>query len=92
MAEHRTALPVAYFVVFGGLLLLTVTTVAVAGAPLGGWHIPAALAIAGTKAGLVVVFFMHALRGPKLTRVIIVVAIFWLLIMLTFTLADYLTR
>jgi cytochrome c oxidase subunit 4 len=92
MAEHRTAFPVPYFVVFGGLLLLTATTVAVASVPLGRWHVPAALAIAGTKAGLVAVFFMHALRGPKLTRVVIAVAIFWLLIMLTLTLADYLTR
>src|SRR5258707_748912 len=92
MAEHRTASVRVYWLIFAALLGLTAATVAVAGVPLGRWHTPAALAIAATKATLVVLFFMHALHSPRLTWVVIGGAIFWLGIMLTLTLADYQTR
>ncbi len=45
--------------VFAGLVVLTAATVAVAGVDLGNLNLYIALAIAGTKATLVVLYFMH---------------------------------
>jgi cytochrome c oxidase subunit IV len=92
MSTAREAPPYAYWIVFGTLLVLTLATVLVAGAPLGAWHAPVALAIAAVKATLVALFFMHALHSTRLTWVVIAAAIFWLAIMISLTLADYLTR
>ena len=92
MGPHRAVSVRVYWLIFAALLGLTAATVLVAGVPLGHWHTPAAIAIAVTKATLVVLFFMHALHSPRLTWVVIGGAVFWLGIMLTLTLADYLTR
>ena len=73
------------------LLLLTLLTVGISFLPLAGhWHIAAGLGIAVLKGGLVVLFFMHALHSPKLTWAVILVAAFWLLILIALTLCDYL--
>jgi cytochrome c oxidase subunit 4 len=81
-----------YYIVFVTLLLLTVTTVAVSFVELGGWHLFAALAIAGCKAVLVLLFFMHVLHSPRLTWLIIGAALYWFGILFVLTLSDYLTR
>jgi cytochrome c oxidase subunit 4 len=81
-----------YVLVFVGLLVLTLTTVLVAGAPLGNWHAPVALAIAAGKALLIVLFFMHALHGSRLPWLIAASALLGLAIMLGLTWADYGTR
>jgi cytochrome c oxidase subunit 4 len=81
-----------YFLVFGGLLILTATTVVVAYRPLGPFHTAAALAIAVAKASLVVLFFMHALESGRLVRLIILAALLGVGIMLAFTLADFWSR
>jgi cytochrome c oxidase subunit IV len=85
-----SALP--YFLVFGGLLVLTLTTVLVASAPLGAWHTTVALAIAVIKASLIVLFFMHAVESSRLTWMVIVAAVLWLAIMMGGIFSDYLTR
>lgn len=51
-----------------------------------------ALTIAVIKATAVVLIFMHVRWGSRLTQVIAVAAVFWLLIMLSFTISDYFTR
>ena len=51
-----------------------------------------ALTIAAVKALAVIMIFMHVRRSSRLTQVIVVGAVFWLLIMLSFTISDYLTR
>jgi cytochrome c oxidase subunit 4 len=52
-----------------------------------------ALAIASTKAVLVVLFFMHVKYAhEKLTKLVIVTAIFFFLILLALSMADYGTR
>ena len=52
-----------------------------------------ALAIASLKAVLVVLFFMHVkYTSEKMTKVVIVSAIFWLFILLALSLSDYATR
>jgi len=52
----------------------------------------AALLIASLKASLVVLFFMHVKYSPRLTAVVIFAAIFWLVLLLALSMADYLTR
>jgi cytochrome c oxidase subunit 4 len=92
MPAQRATSPIAYFAVFGALLALTALTFFIAQVPLGSWHTPVALAIAATKATLVVLIFMHARHSSRLTWIVIGAALFWLAIMLSLTLADYMTR
>jgi cytochrome c oxidase subunit IV len=52
-----------------------------------------ALAIATFKATLVALFFMHVKYAhEKMTKVVIVSALFWLAILLALSMADYTTR
>jgi cytochrome c oxidase subunit 4 len=52
-----------------------------------------ALLIATIKASLVVLFFMHVKgASEKMTGVVVVAGFFFLTILLTLSLADYLTR
>ena len=81
-----------YLAVFGSLLALTLLTVFAARSDLGILNTPVALGIAVVKATLVVLFFMHALESPRLTRLVIVGAVLWLLILLVLTSLDYVSR
>jgi cytochrome c oxidase subunit 4 len=78
--------------VFGTLLVLTLTTYLVAGAPLGVWHVPVALGIAVVKAVLVALIFMHLIQSSKLTWLVVASGLFTLALLISFTLADYWTR
>jgi cytochrome c oxidase subunit 4 len=51
-----------------------------------------ALLIASLKASLVVLFFMHVKYSPRLTAVVVFAGIFWLLLLMALSMADYLTR
>ena len=92
MSEH--ILPIRLYVtIWAALLCLTVITAAVAFVDLGPFNTVVALVIASAKALLVVLFFMHVkYTREKMTKVVFVAAIFWLLILLTLCLADYTTR
>ncbi len=81
-----------YAAVCLALLFLTGLTFAVSYLDLGSWNIVAALAIAATKASLVVWFFMHLSHATTLNRLTAGAGLLWLAFMLTFTLADYLSR
>jgi cytochrome c oxidase subunit IV len=81
-----------YYIVFGLLMLCTYLTVQIAFFDLGELNTIAALVIAGFKATIVVLFFMHVKYGSRLTWVIALSGLFWLGIMVALTLADYLTR
>lgn len=82
-----------YALVFGALVLLTLATAGVAFVDLGGeLNTIAALTIALVKALLVILFFMHVWHSSRLTWVFAGAGFFWLLILLTLTLADPLTR
>jgi cytochrome c oxidase subunit 4 len=50
------------------------------------------LVIATCKATLVVLFFMHVLYSSRLTWIVIVVAVFWLGLLMVLTFCDYLSR
>ena len=66
--DHHGPSMVVYYGVFAALLVLTVVTYLTAKMDLGALNLPLALAIATTKAGLVVAFFMHLYytRGGQL--------------------------
>jgi cytochrome c oxidase subunit 4 len=82
-----------YILVFAALLVLTATTTGVAFVDLGAtWNTTVALAIAVIKALLVILFFMHVLHSRPMTWIFVGAGFFWLLILFTFTLADYATR
>jgi cytochrome c oxidase subunit 4 len=59
---------------------------------LGAMNTVAALAIATFKAVLVILFFMHVKYSTRLTWAVVLGGIFWLGILLTLTMSDYLTR
>lgn len=91
MSEHVVS-PKIYVVILLALLLGTYLTVSAALRDFGPWNIVIALAIATTKATLVVLYFMHARYSPKRTQLVIVCAAFWLVILLGLTVTDYATR
>ena len=91
MSEHVVS-PKIYVLILLALLLGTYLTVSAALRDFGPWNIVIALAIATTKATLVVLFFMHARYSPKRTQLVVVCAIFWLAILLFMTMSDYFSR
>jgi cytochrome c oxidase subunit 4 len=58
----------------------------------GPLNILIALTVAVIKATLVVLIFMHVKWSSRLTQVIVISGVFWLAIMLAFTISDYATR
>jgi cytochrome c oxidase subunit 4 len=92
MSEHVMSSKF-YYTIWIALLVLTVVTTLVARVDLGPLNTVVALVIATFKALLVVLFFMHVkYTSEKLTKVVIVAAIFWLLLLLGLSMADYTTR
>jgi len=81
-----------YYTIFGALMVCTALTVGAAFVNLGDLNFPVALTIAIFKATLVILFFMHVKYGSRMTKLIVGVAFFFLGIMLTLTLSDYLSR
>jgi cytochrome c oxidase subunit 4 len=81
-----------YYTIFGVLMLCTFITVQIAFFDLGRLNVVAALTIAVFKAVLVVLFFMHVRYSPRLTWLVVIGAVFWLVILLALTAGDYLTR
>jgi cytochrome c oxidase subunit 4 len=59
---------------------------------MGFWNPIIALAIATTKAMLVVLFFMHVWYSSKLTKLTVCAGIFMFLTLVSMTLADYISR
>ena len=81
-----------YYTIFGLLMVLTAVTVAVAFVNLGALNFPVAIAIAITKASLVVLFFMHVKYSSQLTKLFVSMAFFFLMILFGLTMTDYLSR
>ena len=71
-------------------------TFATAGAPFidlgGNLNTVVAMLIAACKALLVILFFMHVRYSSRLTWVFVGAGFFWLMILLSLTLADVLSR
>jgi cytochrome c oxidase subunit 4 len=86
-----------YVGIFAALILLTGLTVAAAFVDLGGGRLHAmnaivAITIAIAKALLVVLYFMHVRYSTQLTWVFVGAGVFWFLILIVLTLADYMSR
>ena len=91
MSGHVSPLKI-YFGVFGALMVLTVVTVVVAYINLGAINTAVALGIASFKATLVILYFMHVKYASQLTKLIVVSGLFFLAILLTLTMTDYVSR
>jgi len=94
MSDHTKSSPLKmYFSVWGALLLGTYLTYEAAKVDLGVFNAAVALAIATTKALLVALFFMH-LKGAseKLLKLVVFSTIFFLMLLLALSMADYGTR
>ena len=92
MSEHGGSTK-TYWLIWGTLIVLTFVTAWIAGVDLGRFNTVVALGIATLKATLVILFFMHVKdASERLTKVVIISSIFWLLIMLGLSLADFGTR
>ena len=82
-----------YIIVFLTLIALTLLTTAVAFVDLGGeLNSVAAVSIAVCKALLVILYFMHVRYSDRLTWVFAGAGFFWLVILITLTMSDALTR
>lgn len=100
MAEGAHPTLKVYVLVFLALVIGTIVTYLVAfvdldrltGNHLHGLNPIVALTIACTKATLVILFFMHIRYSSKLTMITVCAGFFWLLILITLSLSDYLTR
>ena len=90
--SHQIVPTRIYYVIFGLLLVCTYLTVQVAYFDLGVFNTVVALAIAAFKATIVVLYFMHLKYSPRLTWLVVIGGVFWLGILLAFTISDYLTR
>jgi cytochrome c oxidase subunit 4 len=92
MSEHIVSTR-TYIAIWLALLVLTGITAGVAFIDLGPFNTIVALVIATLKAVLVVLVFMHVkYASEKMTKVVLISALFWLLVLLSLSLADYTTR
>ena len=92
MSAGHVAPKSLYYLIFGALMVGTALTVGAAYVDMGALNGVVMLAIACTKALLVVLFFMHVRWSTRLTWVVAASGFVWLLIMFGFTLANYMTR
>src|SRR5438093_5796517 len=81
-----------YVAVFAALLVLTVATVSVSYVDLGPLSVVVALAIAFTKALLVVLFFMHLRESAGPIWVVAGGGCFWLAILIGLSMSAVMTR
>jgi cytochrome c oxidase subunit 4 len=100
--ENHIVSPMIYLAILGALLVGTGLTVWASFIDLGEWHIAPgltvfwnpviALAIACSKAVLVVLFFMHVKYSTKLTKLTVTSGFFVFLALIGMTLTDYFSR
>ena len=91
----RTQIVIAektYFAVWGMLLLLLLLSFGSAYIPLGTLNVIINLGIAAVQALLVMFFFMHLRSSNALLRVAAFAAYCWLLVLVSLTLSDVLSR
>ena len=91
MAEHVSPIRV-YLSIFIALMVLTLVTVLAAFVDLGPFNPAVAMAIAIFKATLVVLYFMHVKYSSRLTKLVVLTGLFFLVILLGETMMDYATR
>lgn len=78
--------------VFAALMLLLIATVVAAQFDLGPLSVAIALAIAATKALLIILYFMHVRFSERLAWVFAAGGFIWLGILIGLMLTDYISR
>lgn len=90
--EHHIVSPMVYFTIFIALLVGTAATIGASYVDLGPWNPVVALAIAVTKATLVVLYFMHIKYSSKLMKLTVGAGVFTFLILVGMSMSDYISR
>jgi cytochrome c oxidase subunit 4 len=91
MAERDTSVR-TYVVVYVILIVLVALTTALSFVDLAPYSAAVALAIAATKAVLVILYFMHVRTASRVIRVAVVVGFYWIALLFAGSLGDLLTR
>jgi len=91
-AEHHIVSPLEYTFVYLGLIVGTILTVVAARFELGVFNPIVALAIACTKAVVVMLFFMHVKYQSRLIKVTVGAGFFTFIVLVTMSLVDYMSR
>ena len=81
-----------YITIFGALTVLSAITVAAAFVNLGALNPIVAMLIAGIKATLVILYFMHVKFSSRLVKITVVLSLFFVAILFAETLMDYATK
>ena len=89
---HPIVGPKVYIAILFALLVGTALTVWASFVDLGPWNPVIALAIATSKALLVVLFFMGVKYSSKMTKLTVFSGIFMFLVLISMTLTDYISR
>jgi cytochrome c oxidase subunit 4 len=92
MSTTSPVSPIKYVLVYVALMILLGLTFLFAHLDLGKFGVPVALFIASLKALLVVLYFMELRYENGIIRASACLGIFWLGIMMTLTLTDYVSR
>jgi cytochrome c oxidase subunit IV len=79
-------------IVLAALLFFLMLSFFLAQLELGWLHLPVSLTIAAIKASLVALFFMSLSKSDGMHRVFSMAGIFFLAILLSLTLADFVSR
>ena len=81
-----------YWIVYGALIAFTILTWLTGQRDLGAFNIWVAMAIATTKATLVVLFFMHLYDEGGVNRLVFVVSLLFVAVLMLFVFGDMMTR
>jgi cytochrome c oxidase subunit 4 len=90
--EQHIVGPMTYLIIFFALLVGTALTIGATYIDMGPWNPVVALAIAVTKATLVILFFMHIKYSSKLMKLTVGAGVFTFLILVGMSLSDYISR
>jgi cytochrome c oxidase subunit IV len=90
--EHHITPPIVYVTIFLTLLAFTGLTVGASYVEMGVWNPVVAIAIGVVKATLVVLFFMGVKYSTKLTKLTVGAGVFMFIVLISMTLADYISR
>lgn len=82
----------AYVATWAALVALAAASFGLSFLHLGGWAMPAAVAIAAAKALLVALFFMHLVRAQASVRLAGAAAVVFIAILIGLVVADVVTR
>ena len=89
---HEVAPAGSYLITYVVLAVLTAIQIGIGFSDFGSWKVVAALAIAAAQTAVLGLYFMDLRHADTLIWLCVGAAAFWVLILFTFTLTDYLTR